>query len=73
MGTGVSNMVKSLYSNPSTVKAYYIWVKIFNISLYTGAPIILIVVAVITSLIAFFGCCGAVKVIFSLFMNVIPL
>jgi len=33
----------------------------FNISLYTGAPIILIVVAVITSLIAFFGCCGAVK------------
>ena len=34
----------------------------FNISLYTGAPIILIVVAVITSLIAFFGCCGAVKV-----------
>jgi len=33
----------------------------FNISLYTGAPIILIVVAVVTSLIAFFGCCGAVK------------
>ena len=34
----------------------------FEIGVYAGAPIILIVVAVLTSLIAFFGCCGAVKV-----------
>jgi len=33
----------------------------FEIGVYAGAPIILIVVAVLTSLIAFFGCCGAVK------------
>jgi len=33
----------------------------FDLGLYAGAPVILIVVAVIVSLIAFFGCFGALK------------
>ena len=34
----------------------------FDISLYTSAAYIIIVVAAIVSLVAFFGCFGAVKV-----------
>ena len=34
----------------------------FDISLYTSAAYIIIVVAAIVSIIAFFGCFGAVKV-----------
>lgn len=33
----------------------------FDIGLYSSAPYILIAVAVIVALIAFFGCCGAIK------------
>merc|ERR1711860_231730 len=33
----------------------------FDLGVYAGAPVILIVVAVIVTLIAFFGCFGAVK------------
>ena len=35
----------------------------FDISVYASAPIVLIIVAVIVSLIAFFGCFGALKVL----------
>ena len=44
----------------------------FDISLYTSAVYIIIVVAAIVSIIAFFGCFGAVKVklnLFSLFVD----
>eukprot|EP00088_Acartia_fossae_P023820 TRINITY_DN2481_c0_g1_i3.p1 TRINITY_DN2481_c0_g1~~TRINITY_DN2481_c0_g1_i3.p1 ORF type:complete len:274 (+),score=63.35 TRINITY_DN2481_c0_g1_i3:74-895(+) len=33
----------------------------FDLGIYAGAPIILIVAGVITSIIAFLGCCGAIK------------
>jgi len=33
----------------------------FDIGVYASAPIILIVIAVIVTIIAFFGCCGAMK------------
>jgi len=33
----------------------------FDIGVYASAPIILIVIAVIVTIIAFFGCCGAIK------------
>ena len=40
----------------------------FDISLYTSAAYIIIVVAAIVSIIAFFGCFGAIKVFVSSFI-----
>ena len=43
----------------------------FDISLYTSAAYIIIVVAAIVSIVAFFGCFGAVKVLKSIILPII--
>ena len=34
----------------------------FDLGIYAGAPILLIIIAILVVVISFFGCCGAFKV-----------
>lgn len=53
------------------------YIDLTDAKLYTSAPVVLIIVAIIVFIVAFFGCCGAVKenhcmiVTFSVFLLII--